>query len=65
MTGGAAQQSFIRGGSAVRSNPSHAPFYILFLTKKSIPFHIPSIDKLYMPGLELCIPRGRMSLTRY
>ena len=41
---GGTHQSFIRGGSTLRSNPW--PFYIPFLTEKD-PFRLRSIDKCY------------------
>ena len=53
--GGVTQQTFIRGGSALRSSP--LSFYIPFFTKR-YPSRIPSIDKWYpfhIPCLELCI----------
>ena len=55
-SGGGAQQIFIRGGSAPRSNP--LPFYVPFFTKR-YPLRTPSVDKWYpffIPRLELCIP---------
>ena len=42
--GGESYQSFMRGDSALRSNPW--PFYITFLKEKD-PFRLPSIDKCY------------------
>ena len=42
--GGGTQKSFIRGGSAPRSNP--LPFYIPFFQKKH-PFRIPFIGKTH------------------
>ena len=43
-SGGESYQSFMRGDSALRSNPW--PFYISFLKEKD-PFRLPSIDKCY------------------
>ena len=55
VPGGGTQQSFIREGSALRSNP--LPFYIPFLTKK-IPFSYIfywQMVPLSQPIVELCI----------
>ena len=41
---GVTQQTFIRGGSARKSNP--LPFYIPFFTKKVPLFHIPSCRQM-------------------
>ena len=61
--GGGTQKSFIRGGSAPRSNP--LPFYIPFFQKrhpfripfigKRHPFHIPSYEKIVKTGSLLVI----------
>ena len=59
------QQSFIRGGIALRSN--FLPFYIRFLAEKlRYPFRILCIDKWYpfqIPSLELCIPFNSCKCT--
>ena len=52
---GGTQQMFIRGGSALRSNP--LSFYRPFFTKKSTPFVylLENWYSFHIPCLELCI----------
>jgi len=61
---GGTQQSFIQGGSALRS----IPFTLLYtiLGGKRSPFLIPSIEKwhpFYIPSLELGIPSNCCKCT--
>ena len=61
--GGGYSTMFIRGGSALRSNP--LPF-ICYFSGKRYPFRTPSIDKwnpFQIPCLELCIPLNRCKCT--